>query len=67
MSTAEILSETYFTPAEAADKMRLKVRTVWKHIRLGNIKASGGRRQLRISASEVARFLTEKPDANRRD
>ena len=55
MSTAE----TYFTPAEAAVKMRLKKETVWKWIRVGKIKAAGGHRRL-IPASEVANFLAPK-------
>lgn len=67
MSTAEILNETYFTPTEAAGKLRLQVRTVWKHIRLGNLKALGGRKSRRIAASELARFLAGKPDGTGRE
>lgn len=59
MSTTEVLQETYYTPAEVAEKLRLKVDTIWKRIRLKKIKTVGGYRKL-IPGSEFARLLEAK-------
>ena len=56
MSTTEVLAEIYYTPAEAAKKLRLTVRTVWKRIREGKVKATKGHRRL-IPSSELTRLL----------
>lgn len=50
------LTQKFYTPAEAAPKLRVKVSTVWARIRRGELKASPGYRKL-IAEKEIARCL----------
>ena len=56
MTPAEYLAQKFYTPAEAAPLMQLKLRTVRAMIRTGKLKTSLGKTKL-ISETEIARYL----------
>ncbi|MCR4430636.1 MAG: helix-turn-helix domain-containing protein [Tepidanaerobacteraceae bacterium] len=49
--------ENYYTPQEVAEKLKLNIRTLYKWIREGNIKAVKIGGVWRISESEISRLL----------
>lgn len=51
--------ENYYTPKEISDKLKLNIRTVYKWIREGKLKAVKLGDVWRISESELNRFLNE--------
>lgn len=51
--------EEYFSPQEVAQKLKLNVRTVYKWIREGRLKAVKVGDLWRIAESEIKRLLEE--------
>lgn len=51
--------DNYFTPQQVAEKLQLNIRTVYKWIREGKLKAIKVGDLWRISESELERFINE--------
>jgi excisionase family DNA binding protein len=55
------MDETYYTPQEIAEKLKVNIHTVYRWIRSGKLKATKVVDLWRISESELKRLLGEQP------
>jgi excisionase family DNA binding protein len=53
------MDETYYTPQEVAEKLKVNIHTIYRWIRSGKIKAVKVVDLWRISESELKRLLGE--------
>jgi len=51
------LMDNYYTPQQVAEKLQINIRTVYKWIREGKLKAIKVGDLWRISESEIKRFI----------
>lgn len=54
------LMDNYYTPQQVAEKLQINIRTVYKWIREGKLKAVKVGDLWRISETELIRFVEEK-------
>lgn len=56
--------ENYYTPQEVADKLKINVRTLYRWIREGKLKAVKVGELWRISETELNRLLNKEDSTN---
>jgi len=56
--------EIYYTPQEVADKLKINVRTLYRWIREGKLKAVKVGELWRISETELNRLLNKEESTN---
>lgn len=57
-------NEKFYKPSDVAEKLQISEQTIYKHIKLGKLKAvKVGNRYLRVSQSSLSEYLGESTES----